>query len=124
MRKEMENRLINFTVDIYDMSKVLNNSFIARHLINQILRSSTGAALNFAEALSAESRKDFIHKNSIVLKELRESNVNLKIIARMKLCKDEKIIANTILESEELVSIFYRSIETAKKNGNEIIKGR
>jgi len=124
MRKEMENRLINFAVDLFEMSKDLSNSFVATHLANQILRSSTGAALNFAEALSAESRKDFIHKTSIVLKELRESNVNLRIISRMKICKDEMKINQAIQESEELVSIFYRSIETAKKNGNEVTKGR
>ncbi|MCK9400786.1 MAG: four helix bundle protein [Bacteroidales bacterium] len=124
MRKEMENRLINFAVDLFEMSKDLSNSFVATHLANQILRSSTGAALNFAEALSAESRKDFIHKTSIVLKELRESNVNLRIISRMKICKDEIRIDNAIRESEELVSIFYRSIETAKKNATEVTKGR
>jgi len=124
MRKEMENRLINFAVDLFEMSKELNNSFVATHLTNQVLRSSTGAALNFAEALSAESRKDFIHKTSIVLKELRESNVNLKIMARMKICKDVVIINKVIQESEELVAIFYKSIETAKKNSSDITKRR
>jgi len=124
MRKEMENRLINFAVDLFEMSKELNNSFVATHLTNQMLRSSTGAALNFAEALSAESRKDFIHKTSIVLKELRESNVNLKIMARMKICKDVVIINKVIQESEELVAIFYKSIETAKKNSSDITKRR
>jgi four helix bundle protein len=124
MRKEMENRLINFSVDLFELSKILNSSFISTHLTNQILRSSTGAALNFAEALSAESRKDFIHKTSIVLKELRETNVNLKIISRMNICKDEMKINQAIQESEELVSIFYKSIDTAKKNGNEVTKGQ
>jgi four helix bundle protein len=122
MRKEMENRLINFAVDLFEISKELSNSFVATHLTNQILRSSTGAALNFAEAQSAESRKDFIHKSSIVLKELRETNVNLRIIMRMNICKDSSRINQAMLESEELVAIFYKSIETAKKNGLEIRK--
>ncbi len=113
----MENRLINFAVDIFEVSKDLSSSFIATHLSNQILRSSTGAALNFAEAQSAESRKDFIHKSSIVLKELRETNVNLRIMMRMNICKDNSRLNQAMLESDELVAIIYKTIETAKKNG-------
>jgi four helix bundle protein len=123
MRKEMENRLINFAVDIFEMSKSLSSSFVATHLANQILRSSTGAALNFAEAQSAESRKDFIHKSSIALKELRETNVNLRIIKRMNICKDNSRIELVMKESDELIAIFYRSIDTAKKNGAGIKNG-
>jgi four helix bundle protein len=122
MRKEMEDRLVNFAVDIFEISKELSTSFIATHLANQIMRSSTGAALNFAEAQSAESRKDFIHKSSIVLKELRETNVNLRIIMRMNICKDSSRIAIAMQESNELVAIFYKTIETAKRNGIELRK--
>ncbi len=119
MRKEMENRLINFSVVLYEMSKELGNSFAATHLANQILRSSTSAALNFAEAQAAESRKDFIHKTSIVLKELRETNVNLHIITRIKICNNDEKVFRALKESEELVSIFYKSVETARKNSLE-----
>lgn len=122
MRKEMENRLVNFTVILYEMSKDLGNSFASTHLANQILRSSTSAALNSGEAQAAESRKDFIHKTSIVLKELRETNVNLHIISRIKICQDEMKISYALRESEELVSIFYKSVETARKNSKEMTK--
>ena len=122
MRKEMENRLINFAVVLYEMSKDLGNSFESKNLANQILRSSTSAALNFGEAQAAESRKDFIHKTSIVLKELRETNVNLQIILRIKICKDEMKISSALKESDELVSIFYKSVETARKNAKEMTK--
>jgi four helix bundle protein len=122
MRKEMENRLINFAVEIYEISKELSNSFVATHLANQILRSSTSAALNFAEAQSAESRKDFVHKSSITLKELRETNVNLRIMNKMNLCKNTPGIETVLKESDELIAIFYKSVETAKKNGAGIKK--
>jgi four helix bundle protein len=122
MRKEMENRLINFAVVLYEMSKDLGNNFASTNLANQILRSSTSAALNFGEAQAAESRKDFIHKTSIVLKELRETNVNLQIISRIKICKDEMKISCALKESDELVSIFYKSVETARKNSKEMTK--
>jgi four helix bundle protein len=122
MRKEMENRLINFAVALYEMSKDLGNSFESTNLANQILRSSTSAALNFGEAQAAESRKDFIHKTSIVLKELRETNVNLQIISRIKICRDEMKISYALKESDELVSIFYKSVETARRNSKEMTK--
>ena len=122
MRKEMEIRLIDFSASLYEMSKVMGDSFIANHLTNQILRSSTGAALNFAEAQAAESRKDFIHKTSIVLKELRETHVNLQIIQRMKICNNEEKIMDVLNESNQLVSIFYKTVETARKNSFEIKK--
>jgi four helix bundle protein len=122
MRKEMEERLVNFAVELFEVSKELDACFISTHLANQIMRSSTGAALNFAEAQSAESRKDFIHKSSIVLKELRETNVNLRIIIRMNICKDNSRIIRVMQESNELVAIFYKTIETAKRNGIELKK--
>jgi len=47
-----------------------------------MIRSGTSPALNFGEAMAAESRNDFIHKLKIILKELRETFVCLKIIKR------------------------------------------
>ena len=112
----MEIRLIDFSVLLYELSKNFGNTFIANHLANQILRSSTGAALNFAEAQAAESRKDFIHKTSIVLKELRETHVNLQIIQRINICMDNDKVGLALDESDQLVSIFYKTVETAKRN--------
>ncbi len=82
----------------------------------QLIRSSTSAALNFGEARSAESKKDFIHKQGISLKELRESHVNLIIIEQNKLCKNEDLIAEAVDEANQLVSIFVTSINTAQRN--------
>ena len=77
--------------------------------------------MNYGEAQSGESRKDFIHKIKIVLKELRESYVCLKIICRSKLCNSEEIMKLAMIENNELISIFVKSAETAQKNlKNEI----
>ena len=79
------------------------------------MRSGTSPALNYGEAQAAESRADFIHKMRICLKELRETFVCLKIIQRKEYFK-EKQLEPLINENRELVSIFVRSIQTAKKN--------
>ena len=92
------------------------NNYAANHLAKQLLRSGTSVSLNYGEAQSGESRKDFVHKMKIVLKELRETYICLRIIERTKLFKNEIRIQNAKLESNELISIFVKSIETAQKN--------
>ena len=116
MRKELENRLVSFSVLVYKLSKKAEKEYFGNYLINQLLRSSASAALNYGEAQSAETKKDFIHKIGVVLKELRESNVNLKIILKAGIIIDETMINGALDESNQLVSIFYRTVQTAKKN--------
>ena len=70
--------------------------------------------MNYSEAQSAESRNDFIHKMSVVLKELRDTHSNLKIIFRAKLYLEEIEIDKVIKENDELISIFVKSIETSR----------
>jgi four helix bundle protein len=115
-RFDLEERLINFAVLIVEISESMPNSYAGRHLSEQLLRSGTSPALNYGEAQSGESRKDFIHKIKIVLKELRETFVCLKIIQRSKLYKDEQKIKEALVENNELISIFVKSTETAQKN--------
>jgi four helix bundle protein len=72
-------------------------------------------ALNYSEAQSAESRNDFIHKMKIILKELRESLISIKIIERKRM-HDSDTFLKAKDECNKLVAIFVKSIETAKKN--------
>ena len=74
-KHDLEERLIDFAVTIVEIAETMPDSKAANHLAGQLLRSGTSPALNYGEAQSAESRKDFIHKIKIVLKELRESIV-------------------------------------------------
>jgi four helix bundle protein len=75
-----------------------------------LTRSGTSPALNYGEAQSAESPKDFIHKMKVCLKESRESQVCLKIIKRKPYLAEN--IVNTVLkENGELIAIFVASIK-------------
>jgi four helix bundle protein len=114
MRKELEDRLIAFAISLTEVCAGMNQNFISQHVSAQILRSGTSAALNYGEAQGAESKKDFIHKNSIVLKELRETHVNLKIMKGSAEIKDSDKLLNLIDECNQLVSIFYRLVQTAR----------
>jgi four helix bundle protein len=112
----LENRLIDFSVLIIEISRGFEKSYAGNHLLGQIIRSSTSPALNYGEAQSAESKKDFIHKMGVCLKELRETFNGLKIIEKAKLSENISEIIVAKVEVNELISIFVSSIKTAKLN--------
>jgi|TARA_R100000963_G_C4563708_1_gene51485 four helix bundle protein len=68
---QLEERLIQFAIDAILVCKTVDNSFASEHLAKQLIRSATSVALNYAEAQSGESTRDFLHKLKICLKELR-----------------------------------------------------
>ena len=118
-KQELENRLIKFSVMIIEITNEMPNTKAGSNMAGQIVRSGTSVSLNYGEAQSAESLKDFIHKMKIILKELRETNISLRIIHSAKLFKHEEKILKALKESNELISIFVKSIETATKNLNK-----
>jgi four helix bundle protein len=111
-KKNLEDRLINFAVMIVKIVKELPDDRVGNHLGGQLLRSGTSPSLNYGEALGAESRKDFLHKIGIVLKELRESLNCLKILSRIGYLKNDLAVT----ECNELISIFVKSAQTTKAN--------
>ena len=91
----------------------LPDNRICNHLGGQLLRSGTSPILNNDEAQLSESKRDFIHKLRITLKELRETSICLKILQQKSLFSNPSILG----ESNELIGIFAKSIATAKSNG-------
>ena len=115
-RFDLENRVIRFSVLIIQLVEELPNTKTGNHLAGQLVRSGTSVSLNYGEAQSAESRKDFIHKMKVVLKELRETLACLRIIDQAALCKSKPHLEKALSENNELISIFVKSIETAHRN--------
>jgi four helix bundle protein len=113
---DLEDRLVDFAVTIIDTVEALPRTRAGNHIAGQLVRCGTSPALNYGEAQSAESRKDFIHKIKIVLKELRETSICLKIIRRKPLIKPPERIDSVLYECDELISIFVTSVSTAKRN--------
>jgi len=116
---ELEDRLIDFAVMVIGLVEALPNSKAGNHIAGQLVRSGTSPAPNYGEARSAESRKDFIHKMKISLKELRETVIWLKIISRKRLV-DESVISAAIAECGELIAIFVASTRTADSTKSKI----
>ena len=107
--------MIDFAVDVIHVVEALPNSKAPNHIANQLVRSGTSPAPNYAEARSAESRRDFVHKMKDALKELRETLVWLKVINKKRYCEAETMKA-AMKENDELISIFVSSIKTARDN--------
>ncbi|TET38910.1 MAG: four helix bundle protein [Planctomycetota bacterium] len=80
----------------------------------QYLRSATAIGANMEEAQAGESRKDFIHKCSIALKEGRESLYWLRLLAESGIIAKERITP-LIAETEELVAVIAKIIINTKK---------
>jgi four helix bundle protein len=110
---DLEERLIDFVLILDDILEQLPGTRLANHLAGQMVRSGTSPALNYGEAQSAESQKDFVHKMQIILKELRETKICIKIILRKNFIGNETISA-VLKENEELIAIFAQSVKTAK----------
>ncbi len=70
---DLEERLLEFAARIGKVVDALPNTRMGRHIAGQLVRSGTSPAPNYSEACGAESKKDFVHKLGICLKELRES---------------------------------------------------
>ena len=113
---DLEERLIQFALLIIDIVEMLPNTRAGNHIAGQLIRSGTSPAFNYGEAQVAESRDDFIHKMKICLKELKETHIAVQIIRRKPLIKDFTKVDKGITECKELISIFVRSIKTARKN--------
>ena len=112
---DLEDRLVGFAVMILTLSESLPKRFGIKSLANQLVRSGTSPALNYGEAQSAESPKDFLHKLRLCLKELRETQICLQIVKRKPYLEID--LVNPVLnECGELVAIFTASIETKKRN--------
>jgi four helix bundle protein len=108
---QLEERLIDFAVRIINLANRLPKTPAGKHIAGQILRSGTSPAPNYGEARGAESRADFIHKIRIVVKELNETSVWLKIIYRTKLLKPESL-TDLIEENIQLCKIFSTTLKT------------
>ncbi|MGB7342824.1 MAG: four helix bundle protein [Pirellulaceae bacterium] len=115
--EDLEDRLLDFASRVGKAVDALPNTRLGRHIAGQLVRSGTSPAPNYAEACAAESKKDFIHKLGIVLKELRESRSWIKLILKSDLLPEQRM-SKLLDETNQLCNIIGQSVVTAKKNLN------
>jgi four helix bundle protein len=112
---DLSERVMDFAARIGRVVDALPDTRMGRHVAGQLVRCGTSPAPNYAEACGAESRRDFIHKLSICLKELRETHCWLRLIVKSSLLSDAQV-GEITEECVQLKNIFAKSIVTAKNN--------
>jgi len=117
----LEGRLIDFAVRIIKLSGGLPKTPAGKHIAVQIMRSGTSPAPNYGEARGAESHADFVHKLGIVLKELNETSIWLRVVDKSKLVRRE-LLTEILKENTELCKIFTASLKTARRGPKSKMK--
>jgi four helix bundle protein len=112
---DLEERLLEFTAAVIRLSDSLPDTKAGNHIAVQVMRSGTSPLANHGEVQAAESRKDFLHKLGICLKEVRETKRWLRLIHRLELTNPEEL-RSVLDELDQLIRIFSASIRTAERN--------
>jgi len=112
---DLEERLVDFTCRMIDVVEALPATRAGNYISGQLIRSCHSPAFNYGDAQGAESIRDFVHKMGIILKELKECRVALKIIQKKEMIKPVLKLEPIFRETEELVAIVAKSIITAKQ---------
>ncbi len=112
---DLEERLLEYAASIVRLAEDMVKTKAGNHVGGQLLRSGTSPYFNHGEAEAAESQRDFVHKMGVCLKELRESKRALRLIKKVPLVQYPADIEPLLVETEELIKIFFVSIRTAKQ---------
>jgi four helix bundle protein len=112
---DIQLRLTDLGVGLLWLCDSLPVTGSGRHVADQLRRSGTSPAANYAEARAGESRKDFIHKLGIVYKELRETEVWLTMLHR-QFADQFGAILPLLNETTQLCKIVAVSLRTARSN--------
>jgi four helix bundle protein len=113
---DLEDRLLEFAASIVQLTESLPNTRAGNHIAGQLLRCGTSALSNHGEVEASESRRDFLHKLRICLKELRETKRWLRLVGRINKHGTPANFTVCLTEIEELIRMFVTSIRTAEKN--------
>ena len=106
----LEDKCMNFSIRIIELCRFLNEEKHEYRIADQMFRSGTSIGANIAEAQCAISKKDFIAKLYISLKESNETLYWLRLLQRTQ------YITNKQYES------IYKDCEELKRMLVSIIK--
>ncbi len=116
---DLEDGLVDWTCRMIDVVEALPNTRVGNYIAGQLIKSCHSPTFNYGEAQAAESNDDFIHKLKICLKELKECRTSLKVILKKGLIKPVERLQDVFQETEELIAIMAKSIDTASRNSGK-----
>jgi four helix bundle protein len=114
IKYDLEERTAVFAENIIDLVKRLKINSVNKKIIEQIVGSGGSIGANYAEANESESKKDFIHKIGISKKEIKETKLWIRLLARSNPEISEELRAMWS-EAQELLLIFSKIVRSSKR---------
>ena len=105
----------DFAVRIVKLYRFLCDKKREFVLSKQLLRSGTSIGANIREALQAQSKRDFLSKINIALKEGNESLYWIELLYAAEYI-DEKQKESIYTDCNEIISLLVTIVKTTKKN--------
>ncbi|MBS1742305.1 MAG: four helix bundle protein [Bacteroidetes bacterium] len=119
---DLEDRLVTFTCTMMDVVEALPESRSGMYLAVQLLKACHSPALRYAEVASAASFPELLYCLSVLLRQLHDCRVSLKIIAKKQMIMPVSKLDEIFRESQELISIISGNIRSAKRKYENIHK--
>ena len=113
MQHDLNERFLEYGARIIRLVESLPRTLVCHRIADQLLRSGMAVGANYEEAQGAESHLDFVHKLQLALKELRESNYWLRLLAKAGTIPPAKL-ESIIDESNQLRAILSKAVATSK----------
>jgi four helix bundle protein len=114
---DITERTFEFAVRIINLCVALSaRPGVPRRLGDQLLDAGTSIGANVEEGQAGQSRADFVSKNSIALKEARETSYWLRLL-KATILTDSAEVTALLSEAEELKRILGAIVARAKLNG-------
>ncbi|MCK5820312.1 MAG: four helix bundle protein [Bacteroidales bacterium] len=116
---DLQNRLVEFAVRIFESLKPLMNDQFIEPVIKQIIKSSTSVGANYSESQASSSYRDFLNKIKIAQKELKETEYWIKYLSKIKTGKIEtEKIECEIIELKRIFSTIAKKADLKLKSQN------
>ena len=115
MSSIIANKTFEFSINIVNLYKTISTNNKEYILSKQLLKSGTSIGANVSEALKAQSRKDFLSKMYIALKETNETEYWIKLLIAYSYIEED--FGNDLLcNCNEISKILTSIIKTTKLN--------
>ena len=109
------NKAFKFAIRIVNLYRHLSKEKNEYTISKQLLRSGTSVGANIKEAVQASSKKDFLMKMNIALKEASETGYWLELL-KVTDYMDVRISESMISDCTELNAILASIVKTTKEN--------
>ncbi len=113
---DIAERLLDLAAFVLKVGPQLARAGVPSKIITQLQSAGTSPGANYEEARGAQSRKDFVHKLRIALKEVRETRYWLRLLVRAGLLEQSEAVSHAIEEARQLTAILTASSQTAATN--------